>query len=62
MTDTTVANMNGYYQFPKGFYGPADIPTICKEKIERTLGHQTPVLLDDIIIVTHENYIRCSPN
>ena len=45
-------NMNGYYRFLKGFYGPADKPTIFQEKIDRTLGHQTPVWLDDIIIVT----------
>ena len=44
--------MNGFYRFLKGFYGPADIPTIFQEKIDRTLGHQTPVWLDDIIIVT----------
>ena len=43
---------NGDYRFLKGFYGPADIPTIFQEKIDRTLGHQTPVWLDDIIIVT----------
>ena len=29
-----------------------DIPTILQEQIDRTLGHQTPVWLDDIIIVT----------
>ena len=54
-------NMNGYYRFLKGFYGPADIPTIFKEKIDRTLGHQTPVWLDDIIIVargTKEEHTR----
>ena len=28
----TGENMNGYYQFLKGFYGPADIPTIFQEK------------------------------
>ena len=44
--------INGYYRFLKGFYGPADIPTISQEKIDSTLGHQTPVWLDDIIIVT----------
>ena len=44
--------INGYYRFLKGFYGPADIPTIFQEKIDRTLGHQIPVWLDDIIIVT----------
>ena len=49
MTDEQI---NGYYQFLKGFYGPADIPTIFQEKIDRTLGHQTPIWLDDIIIVT----------
>ena len=43
---------NGYYRFLKGFYGPADIPTIFHEKIDRTLGHQIPVWLDDIIFVT----------
>ena len=45
-------NMNGYYRFLKGFYGPADIPTNFQGKIGRTLGHQTPVWLDDNIIVT----------
>ena len=44
--------MNDYYQFLKGLYGPADIPTIFQEKIDITWGHQTPVWLDDIIIVT----------
>ena len=32
--------INGYYRFLKGFCGPADIPTIFQEKIDRTLGHQ----------------------
>ena len=44
--------INGYYSFLKGFYEPVDIPTIFLEKIDRTLGHQTPVWLDEIIIVT----------
>ena len=44
--------MNRVYRFLKGFYGPADIPTIFQEKIDRSLGHQTPVWLDDIIVVT----------
>ena len=48
----TGEKINGYYRFLKGFYGPADIPTIFQEKINRTLGHQIPVWLDDIIIVT----------
>ena len=48
----TGEKINGYYRFLKGFYGPADIPTIFQEKIDRTLGHQIPVWLDDIIIVT----------
>ena len=48
----TGEKMNGYYRLLKGFYGPADIPTIFQEKIDRRLGHQTPVCLDDIIIVT----------
>ena len=49
----TGEKINGYYRFLKGFYGPADIPTIFQGKIDRTLGHQIPVWLDDIIIVTH---------
>ena len=48
----TGEKINGYYRFLKGFYGPADIPTIFQEKIDRTLGHQIPVWLDDIIIAT----------
>ena len=48
----TGENMNGYYRFLKGFFGPADIPTVFQEKIDRTLGHQTPVWLDNIIIVS----------
>ena len=48
----TGEKINGYYRFLKGFYGPADIPTIFHEKIDRTLGHQTPVWLGDNIIVT----------
>ena len=61
----TGKNLNGYYRFLKGFYGPAKIPTILQEKIDRTLGHQTLVWLDDIFIVTREqkkstpeNYFR----
>ena len=48
----TGEHMNGYYRFLNGFYGPADIPTVFQEKIDRTLEDQTPVCLDDIIIVT----------
>ena len=61
----TGEKINRYYRFLKGFYGPADKPTIFQEKVDRTLGHQTPVWLDDIIIVTRgtkeehtRNYIR----
>ena len=57
----TSENVNGYYRFLKGFYGPADIPTIFQEKMYRTLGHKTLVWLDDIIIVnreTKEDYTR----
>ena len=35
--------INGYYRILKRFYGPAEIPTIFQEKIDKTLGHQTPV-------------------
>ena len=48
----TGEKINGYYRFRKGFHGPADIPTIFQKKIDRTLGHETPVWLDDIIVVT----------
>ena len=48
----TGENITGCYRYLKGLYGPADIPTTFQEKIDRTLGHQTPVWLDDIIIVT----------
>ena len=48
----TGEKINGYYRFLKEFHGPADIPTIFQEKLDRTLGHQIPVGLDDIIIVT----------
>ena len=48
----TLEKINGYYRFRKGIYGPADIPTMFQEKIDRTLGHETPLWLDDIIVVT----------
>ena len=48
----TCESMNGCYRFLKGFYGLAVISTIFQEKTDRTLGHQTPVWLDDIIVVT----------
>ena len=38
----TGKKINGNNRFPKGFYGPADIPTIFQKKIVRTLGHQIP--------------------
>ena len=67
--EVTGETTNGYYRFLKGFYGPAEIPTIFQEKKDRTLGHQTPVWLDDIIAVTSgkkeehtRNYFRHSPS
>ena len=45
-------NNIGYYGILKGFYEPADIPTLFQETIVRTLGHQIQVRLDDIIVVT----------
>ena len=38
----TGAKFSGYYQFKKGFYGLADIPTLCQDKIDRTIGYCTP--------------------
>ena len=44
--------MNGSCRF-KNFYGLSVIPTELPEKLsDRTLNYQTPVWLDDIIIVT----------
>ena len=37
----TRGKFSGYYQFKKGFYGLADIPTIFPEKIDRTLEYCT---------------------
>ena len=51
----TGGNFSGYYRFKKGFYGLADIPTIFREKIDRTLEYCTPAWLDDIIVVTRGN-------
>ena len=48
----TGKKINGYYRFLKRFYGPADILTLFQEKLDRTLEHQTPIWLDDIITVT----------
>ena len=42
----------GYYRFLKGFYGLADMPPIFQQNIDKTLKHETPAWLDDIIIVT----------
>ena len=51
----TGENFSGYYRFKKGFFGLADIPTIFRKKINRTLGYSTPAWLDDIIVVTRGN-------
>ena len=51
----TVGKFSGYYQFRKGFYGLADIPTKFQEKNDRTFEYSTPACLDDIIIVTRGN-------
>ena len=48
----TGENMNEYDRFLKSFLGPADIPTIFQEKIDRTLENQTPIRMDHIIVVT----------
>ena len=47
----TGEKVNGYYRFLKGFYGPADIPSIFQEKIDQTFGHQIRVWLDAKTIV-----------
>ena len=48
----TGEKFNAYYRFLKGLYGPVDIPSIFEEKIDRTVGQQTSVWLDDVIFVT----------
>ena len=48
----TGGNFTGYYQFLKGFYGLADIPTTFQEKNDQTLENKDPAWLDDIIVVT----------
>ena len=48
----TGVKLNGYYRFLKGFYGPAVMPTIFHMNIDRTLGHYTPIWLNDIIVKT----------
>ena len=41
----TGGKFTGDYRFLKGLYGLADIPTIFQEKIDQTLGKQTPVIV-----------------
>ena len=48
----TRVEFTGYYDFLKGFYGLADIPTIIQERIDKTLEFKHPAWLNDIIIVT----------
>ena len=48
----TGQNISGCYQFKKGFYGLADVPTIFQEKIDRTLEYCSPAWLDYILVVT----------
>ena len=38
----TDENMNSFYRLLEGFYGVV-IPTFFQEKLDRTLGQQTPV-------------------
>ena len=42
----------GFYRFLKGFYGLADIQTILKERIDKTIDFKHLAWLDDIIFVT----------
>ena len=48
----TGENANGEYRFSKNFYSLSDISTIFQEKIDRNLNYQTPMRLEDILIVT----------
>ena len=60
----TGGNFSGYYQFKKGFFGLADIPTKFQEKTDRTLEYSSQAWLDEIIVVkratkqnTKRNYL-----
>ena len=48
----TGGNFSGYYRFLIGFYDLADIPTVCHEKIDKTLESKHPAWLDDVLVVT----------
>ena len=58
----TGGNMNGYYGFKRRFQVLSDISTIFQEKIDRTLKNETPVWLDDIIIVTRWDKMNTEKN
>ena len=52
---------NRNYRFLKGFHGQADIPTILQKKTDETLGHQTPVWVDHIIVVRRGIKVTTNP-
>ena len=47
-----ITSFSGYYRFKKRFYERVDLPTLFRERIDRTLEYSTPAWLDDIIVVT----------
>ena len=57
----TGETINRYYRFLKRNYPPADIPTTFEEKTDRTRGHQAPVWLNGINVVSRGTEIRTHP-
>ena len=57
----TGENRNRCYQFTKELYVPADIPRIFQDRIDKTLDYDTPVWLDDIIVVTRGTKTMITP-
>ena len=48
-------NMNEVYNFKTSLYVLSDIATIFWEKLEWKIEHQTPAMIEDIIVVTTRN-------
>ena len=48
----TGAKFSGYYQFKRGFYGLADLPSKFEEEIDGTLEYCTSPWLEDMIVLT----------
>ena len=58
----TGGNFTGFYQFLKGFYGLADLPTKFQEQIFKSLKNKHQAWLDDILIVKKEKKTNTKKN